>query len=391
MCHLGWGQTEAPCSMTQLWSFQSMCPASGGAACVSTSSTKSMFKYLQLSQRLMQKTLPVIGALQKFPIHRTFKKISKRNQLVLVFVHQDWTSECHCRIWSFWIQGTGSSELEARKGYFWHQQSQLPPLQYPMQQKWWRNQWFKHIQIIFPSSSKTSKQSGTPLQKWQRHRCEQANTASHAELCRTFHLHNDTLSWRVCILPSTLTKHYCRSDTSRSALKACFSHYSAPQRREKTFQRFARDVVIYVAQPQSWGGLSCLQLPWFAIMCMCNPILPWWSKGDCQVLVVPEFVWKAQSYSSLAPKCLVEQNVRMWYNSFEKCTACNNLCFNLRKANDSSCKSLQLSASSCSHNLCIAAAAVALRKVTCATGFPKQVSISTWQTNTARVFPKVPA
>ena len=37
------------------------------------------------------------------------------------------------------------------------------------------------------------------------------------------------------------------------------------------------------------------------------------------------------------------------------------------------------SASSCSHNLCIAAAAVALRKVTCATGFPKQVSISTWQ------------
>lgn len=33
----------------------------------------------------------------------------------------------------------------------------------------------------------------SPLQKWQRHRCEQANTASHAELCRTFHLHNHTL------------------------------------------------------------------------------------------------------------------------------------------------------------------------------------------------------
>ncbi len=40
------------------------------------------------------------------------------------------------------------------------------------------------------------------------------------------------------------------------------------------------------------------------------------------------------------------------------------------------------SASSCSHNLCIAAAAVALRKVTCATGFPKQVSISTWKPQT---------
>mmetsp|Transcript_85897 Transcript_85897/g.105383 ORF Transcript_85897/g.105383 Transcript_85897/m.105383 type:complete len:239 (+) Transcript_85897:481-1197(+) len=44
---------------------------------------------------------------------------------------------------------TGSSEPVAHTGYFWHQRSQLP------------------------------------LQKWQRHKCAQANTASHAELCQT--------------------------------------------------------------------------------------------------------------------------------------------------------------------------------------------------------------
>lgn len=71
MCHLGWGQTEAPCSMTQLWSFQSMCPASGGAACVSTSSTKSMFKYLQQASNWCKKLCQSLGRF-KFPVHRTF-------------------------------------------------------------------------------------------------------------------------------------------------------------------------------------------------------------------------------------------------------------------------------------------------------------------------------
>ena len=74
-------------------------------------------------------------------------------------------------------------------------------------------------------------------------------------------------SCRVCNLRNTSTKQYCRSDTSWSP-KACFlSHYSAPKRRKKTFQRCARDVVIYIAQPQSWSGLWCSQLQYDSQHC----------------------------------------------------------------------------------------------------------------------------
>lgn len=112
-------------------------------------------------------------------------------------------------------------------------------------------------------------------------------------------------SWRVCILSNTLTKHYCRSDTSRSALKACFSHYSAPERRKKTFQRFARDVVIYVAQPQSWGGLSCPQLP-FRIAIMCNPAIPSF-RGGAKATV--KFLWCLSSCGKLNHIQVLHQSV----------------------------------------------------------------------------------
>lgn len=158
MCHLGWGQTEAPYSMTQLWSFQSMCPASGGAACVSTSSTKSMFKYLeQASDRCKKLCSHWDGS--KIANHVSWdisKKLAYAGFLSIK-TRQEW----HCRILCLvlCIQGTDSSELAARKGYFWHQQSQLPPLQYPMQRKWWN----QLIQIIFRSYSRTCKQSRTTL------------------------------------------------------------------------------------------------------------------------------------------------------------------------------------------------------------------------------------
>ena len=74
-----------------------------------------------------------------------------------------------------------------------------------------------------------------------------------------------------------------------------------------------------------------------------QPVLPWRRKGNRQAFVMPRTV----DICSAAMKTPLSH---------------------------------QISGSNCSHNRCIAAAAVALRKVTCATGFPKQVSISTCHT-----------
>lgn len=152
----------------------------------------------------------------------------------------------------------------------------------------------------------------SPLQKWQRHRCEQANTASHAELCRTFHLHNHTLKLKSL----HFAKHF-----DQTLLQIWYFQVSVeglllltllgPQTSQEDFPAICagRSHLRCPTTKLGWPIVSATA-HCHAIMCMCNPILPWWSKGDCQVLVVPEFVWKAQSYSSLAPKCsLVEQNV----------------------------------------------------------------------------------